>query len=95
MAREATVYVCRNEQQQLLAQQRSIQIQGVRSFRNDTVYRDNRFIGSKRLKKPSCSIQKRAWMPSKHYGYMEEFRQLHYFYSHNIEYRSRLHIPAE
>ncbi len=81
--KEATVYLCRTEQNNLVAAKVYTDIK-VRSFRNDTVYRDNRFIGSKRLEKAvqqhtrtGVDAQQALWIH-------EEFRQLHYFYSHNI-----------
>ncbi len=81
--KEATVYVCRNEQQQLLAAKVYTDMT-VRSFRNDTVYRDNRFIGSKRLEKAVQQHTKTGVDAQQALWIYEEFRQLHYFYSHNI-----------
>lgn len=81
--KEATVYLCRTEQHNLVAAKVYTDIK-VRSFRNDIVYRDNRFIGSKRLEKAvqqhtrtGVDAQQALWIH-------EEFRQLHFFSSHDI-----------
>lgn len=81
--KEATVYVCRTEQQTLAAAKVYTDIK-VRSFRNDIMYRDNRFIGSKRLEKAVQQHTKTGVDAQQALWIYEEFRQLQFLSSHGI-----------
>lgn len=81
--KEATVYLCRTEQQTFAAAKVYTDIR-VRSFRNDLIYRDNRFIGSKRLEKAVQQHTKTGVDAQQALWIHEEFRQLHFLSSHGI-----------
>lgn len=80
--KEASVYLCKKGNE-LLAAKVYTDLK-VRSFRNDTQYRDGRFIGSKRMEKAieqhtrtGVDAQQALWIA-------EEFRQLKFLHEHEI-----------
>jgi len=80
--KEATVYLCRRDDE-LFAAKVYTDLQ-VRSFRNDTVYRDGRFIGSKRMEKAIEQHSRTGVNAHQALWIAEEFRQLKFLYEHRI-----------
>lgn len=80
--KEATVYLCCRDDE-LFAAKVYTDLQ-VRSFRNDTVYRDGRFIGSKRMEKAIEQHSRTGINAHQALWIAEEFRQLRFLHENAI-----------
>lgn len=81
--KEATVYLCRGKSNELLAAKVYTDLK-VRSFRNDTIYRDGRFIGSKRMEKAIEQHTRTGVDAHQALWIAEEYRQLKFLYEASV-----------